>query len=348
MAAILAEMAANGGWGKYDGPYSERLVVALQEKFKQRFAWLCSSGTVAVELALRGLAIQSDDEVLLAGYDFAGNFRAIEAVGARPVLVDIEPHSWCISVDEVKAAAGPATRCVLFSHLHGGLTRMTELRRWADERGIALLEDACQAPGATVDGRPTGSWGDVSVLSFGGSKLLSAGRGGAVLTSRPEVLQRIKIFVERGNNAFPLSELQAAVLGPQLEHLDAANELRRAAVRRLRALTSDLPSLTPLADVDSSGDSRAVYYKFPWLWTHESVSREKFLAAAQRCGLPVDAGFRGFAGRSTRRCRKHGELPHSLRAAMSTVLLHHPVLLAEPSWIEVLGDVLREVVVEVV
>src|SRR5436853_127214 len=77
-------------------------------------------------------------------------------------------------------------------------------------RNIRLIEDAAQMPGATVAGRPAGSWGDVGILSFGGSKLVTAGRGGAVLTSQPDIAQRIRLYTQRGNDAYPLSELQAA------------------------------------------------------------------------------------------------------------------------------------------
>src|SRR5207244_5610224 len=116
----------------------------------------------------------------------------------------------------------------------------------ADRSGLAILEDACQVPGATVAGKPAGSWGDCGVISFGGSKLLTAGRGGAIVTNREDVLQRIKVYCERGNDAFPLSELQAAVLVPQIPQLAAANEQRRRSVELLLAQCGSLPGLVPL------------------------------------------------------------------------------------------------------
>src|SRR5262245_18803131 len=88
---------------------------------------------------------------------------------------------------------------------------MARLRDLADQHRFAIIQDACQVPGAIVAGKQAGSWGDCGVFSFGGSKLLTAGRGGAIVTSRDDVLQRIKITCERGNNAFLFSELQAAV-----------------------------------------------------------------------------------------------------------------------------------------
>src|SRR5205085_10640127 len=115
-------------------------------------------------------------------YDFAGNFRAVDAVGARPVLVDIDSSTWCLDAQQVASAASDRVRAVIVSHLHGGLADMPAICEVAKAHGWSVVEDACQATAAQVHGRISGTWGDVGVLSFGGSKLLTAGRGGAVLT----------------------------------------------------------------------------------------------------------------------------------------------------------------------
>jgi perosamine synthetase len=327
--ALLAAWS-DGSWGRYEGPHTRQLIQRLAELHGVEHVTLTCSGTVAVELALRGLRIGPGDEVILAGYDFPGNFRAIEAIGARPVLVDIDPTTWSIDPDAMAAAGGPNVRAVIVSHLHGGLAPMRALTALAARHGLAIVEDACQAPGATVDGQPAGTWGDVGVLSFGGSKLLSAGRGGAILTRQAEVHQRIRVYSARGNEAFPLSELQAAVLLPQLDHLAERNQQRRRAAERLLSVTKRVGGLRGVA---ASGDgSAASFYKLAWLLEEPLRSvcpRDALLAAAQDRSLPLDRGFRGFGQRSARRCRRVGSLEHSQRAAEHTILLHHPVLLAE-------------------
>src|SRR5207253_3531136 len=131
--------------------------------------------------------------------------------------------NWNLRLDALPAAIGPATRAVIVSHLHGGLVPMRELTALASAKGIRVIEDAAQVPGALVQGRKAGAWGDAGILSFGGSKLLSAGRGGALLTSQADVHQRARLYQHRGNVLSPLSELQAAVLLPQLDKLDARN-----------------------------------------------------------------------------------------------------------------------------
>lgn len=333
--AALAAAYADGSWGKYSGPHSERLMELLAELCGTEHVWLCSSGTIAVELALRGLKVGAGDQVILGAYDFPGNFRAIEAIGARPVLVDLAAANWHLDVEQVSAAISPQTKAVIASHLHGSLVPMRPLREIAERHGIAIVEDACQVPGATVAGQPAGSWGDCGVLSFGGSKLLTAGRGGAIVTRRPEIIQRIKVYSQRGNDAFPLSELQAAVLVPQVPKLTAANATRLANVRELLLLCGDLPGLTPLA-LSNETTTAPAFYKLPWLLTGNNSDcdspefeqlRRRFIAAIQAEGVAMDEGFRGFARRTGNRCRTLGELPHARRAAAGTLLLHHPVLL---------------------
>lgn len=351
--ALLAAYT-DGSWGQYNGPHVPELERRLAAQHHVPHALTCASGTIAVELALRGVGVTAGDEVLLAAYDFPGNFRAIEAIGARPVLVDIEPDSWCLAVDAAQAACSDQTRAVIVSHLHGSLADMPALCGWARQRNIAVIEDACQVSGASVVGRPAGSWGDVGVLSFGGSKLLTAGRGGAVVTPRDDIQQRIKIWCDRGNHAVPLSELQAAVLLPQLDQLADRNAQRRRNVERLISASADWPLLRPLPLRPERGEPS--FYKLGWQLLRPSSTlresrqmsersdseaggeasdlRTELLAALWRHNLPFDSGFRGFVDRSTRRCRKSGMLDQARRAATDTIVMHHPVLLAEPPVIE--------------
>ncbi len=341
----LLQAYADGSWGKYDGSHNEHLVSMLTELHQVKFAFPCCSGTFAVELALRGLRIEPANEVILAGYDFGGNFRAIEAVGAIPVLVDISPSTWCLAAELVEAAVTTDTRAIIVSHLHGGIADMQRLRSIADRRGLTLVEDACQAPGAIVQGRIAGTWGDVGVWSFGGSKLLTAGRGGAIVTNHEHVWQRAKVFCERGNHAFPLSELQAAVLIPQLLKLGDRNTRRRYSVTHLLEQTNTISALH--AVVGNLPDNAASFYKLAWRYDSRQCGgwpREKFVAAVQAEGVSLDAGFRGFVRRGNR-CRRAGSLEHSTAAAENTVLLHHPVLLESDERVNLVAQALHKVVV---
>jgi len=325
----LEQVYLDGDWGRYHGPHCEQLAEELGERFACSHAMLCSSGTVGVELALRGLGIGAGDEVVLAGYDFPGNFRAVEVVGARPVLVDVDQDTWCLDAEQLEGLDEGTVRALIVSHLHGGLADMPRILQIAREKGWSVVEDFCQQPGALIDDRPVGSWGDVSVLSFGGSKLLTAGRGGAVLTNEAQILQRMKIYADRGNQAFPLSELQAAVVRPQLKKLEQRNEFREQRVAEIRETTAEISEwLRPVA---CRAAARPAFYKFAWSFVAAETRaelRDELIEKLQAASVPIDAGFRGFAGRSERRCRKHGSLEFSKQLSQSTLVLHHPVLLA--------------------
>ena len=319
----------DGSWGRYESTWTDELIQALSKQFQQTKVSLCCSGTVGVELALRAAGVEPGREVILAGYDFPGNFRAIESIGAKPVLVDVVAGGWTIDTDQIAAAITTDTAAVIASHLHGQLADVQQIREIADANKIAFVEDACQVPGAAIASRPAGSFGHVSVLSFGGSKLLTAGRGGAVLTSDPQMHQRLRVYADRGNDAFPLSQLQAASLVPQLKTLSQRTKTRNENATALSARLSDCPGLNRQSLEAVSTAHSSAWYKIPLLLDSaatERHSRADFIAAMQAEGLPIDVGFRGFAIRSERRCRKLGELPNSQVAASQTMLLHHSVL----------------------
>lgn len=339
VAEAVNRTLADGSWGQYRGPHVPRLADALADFFGLSHVYLCCSGTFALELALRSLGVGPGDEVLMAGYDYPGNFRAIEAIGARPVLVDVHPLNWNLDPGRLPAAVSDRTRAVLVSHLHGGLVPMPAVLEVAQRHGLAVVEDICQAPGAVVEGRMAGTWGDVAVLSFGGSKLLTAGRGGAILTGRADVHQRAKVFCEQGNHAFPLSELQAAALLPQLAKLRERNERRLAAVRHLLNRLGESSALKPLENRCNS--SVPVYYKLGFRFQPAAgQSRADFIAVAQSEGVAIDAGFRGFLLRSGKRCRVAGQLVECRQAAESTLVLHHPVLLEPLEATDLVADAL--------
>ena len=343
ISRCLIDAHASGDWGKYHGRFCEQVANGISTLVDQDHVRLCSSGTIAVELALRGAGVKAGDEVVLAAYDFPGNFRSIEATGGTPVLVDIDQNSLAPGADAIASAVTPRTKAIIVSHLHGDLVDMFAMSELAGRHGICLIEDACQAPGAIVHGRMAGSWGDIAILSFGGSKLLTSGRGGAVATSNPSIFQRMKIFADRGNDAFPMSELQACVLPPQFARLEEANTQRRSSAQRLSAkLQSGAEDLIRPIECAPSPKWAPSYYKYSMLLNPQRVglqAREDWLNTIQAEGIACHAGFRGFSKRSGRRCRKVGELPNAELASQYGIILHHPILLKDdPAAIERLAE----------
>ena len=341
----------DGDWGAYHGRYTSQLAGQLQQWLSVNHAILCCSGTVAVELALRGVGVSAGDEVILAAYDFPGNFRAIEAIGATPVLVDVQTDGWVIEPNNIVQALSEKTKAILVSHLHGQIADIPKIKSivQAANYSVPIVEDACQSPGGAWLGQPLGAIGDVGVFSFGGSKLLSAGRGGAVVTNDDSIAQRIKVFSERGNDSFPLSQLQAAALLPQLEQLQSFNERRFKAAQFLCEQINQIDGLTTLdlpADNDQDRDSATriinAIYKLPVLVDVSLGSVESLVAGLEANGLPVGTGFRGFYRRSSRRCRKPVELSNSIIAAEQTLLISHPVLLHDRKSLELVVECLKQ------
>ncbi len=326
--AALEQAYADGSWGRYHGPAVTRLEEGLATFHGLSYCLCCASGTLAVEVGLRALGVGPGDEVVMAGYDYDGNFLSVHALDAVPALVDVRPENWNLDVNLLREAIGPKTRAILVSHLHGGVVPMADVMTAARAHGIGVLEDAAQMPGGLIQGRRAGTWGDIGVLSFGGSKLLSAGRGGALLTDRADLHQRARLALKRGNNLVaPLSELQAAVLLPQMAKLGARNEHRLASVERLRHRLTVLPGL---ALFENRAECRPGYYKVGIKLDAGAfgLARPWLVEAVRAEGIAIDEGFAGLhVGRAASRYKKTGDLKHVDAAHAGALVLHHPILL---------------------
>lgn len=241
--------------------------------FEQQFAAYCGvghgvgvdSGFSALELILRAMGIGPGDEVITVANTFIATVNAIHHAGATPVLVDMDPTTYNIDPEQVEAAITPRTAGILAVHLYGRPADMAPLRAIADRHGLALIEDACQAHGATYAGRRAGSLGHAAAFSFYPSKNLGAfGDGGMVVTDSEELAAQVRLLrnvgsVEkyhhqvRGFNR-RLDTLQAAVLSHRLETLDDENAARRRHAALYQALLDDLPVRLPATPEEPDRD----------------------------------------------------------------------------------------------
>jgi dTDP-4-amino-4,6-dideoxygalactose transaminase len=233
---------------------SDFILGAPLDEFEREFARYCdcefavglSSGTAALHLVLVALGIGAGDEVITVPNSFIATVEAILYTGATPVLVDVDPDTFCIDPSHFERAITNRTKAVIPVHLYGQPCDMEAINAIASRHGIAVLEDACQAHGATYRGRKTGSLGTAAAFSFYPTKNLGTiGDGGAVTTNDPELAATVKALRHHGQfepNAFTrvgynyrLDTLKAAVLTVKLAHLDRWNERRREISSRYRA-----------------------------------------------------------------------------------------------------------------
>lgn len=234
------------------------------EAFEQEFAAYLGarhgvgvgSGTEALHLALLACGVSAGDEVITVPNTAVPTISAISFANAKPVLVDIDPATYTMNVAQVEAAITPATKVLLPVHLYGQTANLAPLLEIARQHNLHVVEDACQAHGATFEQRKAGTYGEAGCFSFYPSKNLGAyGDGGFVCTDDPEIASRLRLLrnygqtkryyhATKGFNS-RLDELQAAVLRRKLLYLDYWNARRRELARLYDQLLQGLPIVLP-------------------------------------------------------------------------------------------------------
>lgn len=235
-------------------------VAAFEEEFAafcgRRYGVGVNTGTSALHLALLAAGVGPGDEVITSPFTFVATVAAIHYTGARPVLVDIDPEHYTLDPAGLEAAITPRTRAVIPVHLYGQMADMAPIQQIARCHGLTVIEDACQAHGAELDGRRAGAFGEMGCFSFYPGKNLGAyGEGGMVVTDDPDLARSLRMYrdwgaetkyhhVLKGYN-YRLEALQAAVLRVKLARLEGWTEARREAANRYRALLAGGPIAAP-------------------------------------------------------------------------------------------------------
>jgi len=312
--------------------------------FEAEFAAYCgakhgigvNTGTSALHLALLAANIGPGDEVITVPFTFVATVSAICYTGARPVFVDIDPQTFNIDAQAIEAAITEKTKAIIPVHLYGQPADMDPILEIARRRGLAVIEDACQAHGAEYKGRRAGSLADIGCFSFYPGKNLGAyGEGGMVVTDHPEYARTIRMLrdwgaerkyhhVLKGYN-YRLEGIQGAVLRVKLRHLEAWTEARRAAAARYDRLFAGSGVLTPKA----MQYARHVYHIYAIRTSDRRVWQDALHAQGIQTGIhyptPVHL-LPAFADLGYAR----GEFPHAEQAANEVLSLPmFPELTAE-------------------
>ncbi len=212
------------------------------------------NGTDALELAFRAAGVGPDDEVVMPANTFIATAEAASRIGARPVLVDVDPDLLLLDSLQVERAITSQTKALVPVHLFGQTVPMAPLLKIAEAAGVPIIEDAAQSQGATQRGRTAGSFGLAAGTSFyPGKNLGAAGDAGAVLTDDAELAHRVRVMAAHGSARkydhevagvnSRLDAVQAVVLSAKLRRLDGWNTMRREAAERYAQLLADVPGV---------------------------------------------------------------------------------------------------------
>jgi dTDP-4-amino-4,6-dideoxygalactose transaminase len=263
----------------------------------------CTSGTTALEVSLRALGVRPGDEVIVPAYTFIATASAALAVGAVPSFVDVD-ESWCMDPAAAEAAITERSKVIIPVHFSGCMADMDRLLPLAESHGLKVLEDACHAWGTQWDGRGAGTLGHCGVFSFQASKNMTAGEGGAIVTTDEELARQAgaitntgrvegesyNVHTRPGTNA-RMSEFGAALLRAQLTRMEEQTRIREENAGRLTEALREIEGLTPQAG--TGRETRRSYHLYCLRIDPESFgcTRAQFCAAAQAEGLPTGAGY---------------------------------------------------------
>ena len=313
------------------GPANEEFESALAQFLGVRHVVGVSSGTDALLCALMALGIGPGDEVVTSPFSFFASAGVVARLGAKPVFVDIEPGTFNLDPARVEAALSPRTRAIQPVHLYGQCADMAPILELAGRRGISVLEDACQAIGATYRGKVAGALGTMGAFSFYPTKNLgAAGDAGAVATDDDRLAASLKSLRVHGSSTayvhdrvggnFRLDAVQAAVLSAKLPRLQAWNERRRAIARRYGALLAEASRSGRVGLPGESADAGHVYHQYVVRVADRDGVRKRLAGrgVASSVFYPVplhlQACFRQLGGRE-------GDFPQAERAATEVLAL---------------------------
>jgi dTDP-4-amino-4,6-dideoxygalactose transaminase len=336
----MAELAINGGnkvrtreffpWPYYDQrdlKYVEEVIrsrawfagmrgadpgtktAEFEKKFAQyhgaNYGVACANGSVAIEIALRAAGVGVGDEVIVPALTFIATVSAVLAVNAIPVLVDTIYDTQCVNPDEIERAITDRTKAIIPVHYGGFVCDMDRIIEIAQRHKLIVIADAAHAHGAIYKGKKLGSICDAATFSFQGSKTMTAGEGGIIVTNNSELAEKCIQYRSCGRHegeswyihyVFPMNyritELQSAVLLAQLERLDEQLKRKNQNARYLAKRFRDIDGISPVPG-DGNTDVNG-YYLYLLQYDKEKfagISRNNFVEALNAEGIPCHIGY---------------------------------------------------------
>ena len=260
------------GWISSEGPFVKEFEQKMSAAVNRRYGIAVSNGTAALEVAVQALGIGEDDEVIMPSFTIISCAMAVTKLGAVPVLVDSDIHTWNMKVDEIEAKITPKTKAIMIVHLYGLPVEVDKVLALAKMYNLKVIEDAAEMHGQTYKGKPCGSFGDISTFSFYPNKHITTGEGGMVVTDDEKLAERcrmlrnlcfrkdIRYVHDEISDNYRFTNLQAAVGLAQLERLDEFVERKRAMGKYYTEQLKDIDGLIlPVERTDYADNIYWVY-----------------------------------------------------------------------------------------
>jgi dTDP-4-amino-4,6-dideoxygalactose transaminase len=302
--ARLQTVLESRNWGGY--PFPNQFASEFAREFAHyhgaKYGCCVSNGTIALVVALQAAGIKFGDEVIVPAYTWDGTAGAVLFAGGVPVFADVDPDTYCLDIEATRRAITPRTRAIIPVHLAMRFTDMDALGKLAAEHKLVIIEDCAHVHGGEYKGHGAGSMGDLGCFSFQSSKIMTAGEGGIVITSRLDCYELVQTIVNCGRASVTdqfkkrrvgsnhrITEFQAAILLGQLEQLPAlaARRVRNAALLSRRL--AEIEGIHPLPAQPAL--TREAIYNYVFRYRGKEVSRDLFAAALDREGIPCDGRF---------------------------------------------------------
>ncbi|UCB51645.1 MAG: DegT/DnrJ/EryC1/StrS family aminotransferase [Candidatus Zixiibacteriota bacterium] len=355
----FAEIYSSGDWWKYTGDRVRKLEQQFPGSHDCRFGVSVCNGSVAIDIALKALGVKPEDEVILPAYDFYSLPKSVLNVGATPVFVDVTAANLSIDKEEVQKKISSRTRAVVAVHISGSVAELDALKEVAKEHNVCLVEDCAQAHGAIYNGKKVGSWGDLAIFSFGGVKLMTCGQGGMIITSDEELYERCYAITNRGHlpdgkvnrygiigENYQMSELQAAVLLPQISLLESYSEKREEACALLDGELSEIDGIEVLSQFPKTQRRAHMRYSFYYRsQLSRKFRRQQLIDRLKRAGIPALPAYSSAKSdpRLQRAFADQGDdFPNSKAAEQEIVGIDHTFLLSKRQVLSRLAKTIEE------
>jgi len=298
----LAE-CIDSGWVSSDGPFVEKFEDAFSSYVGCRHGVAVCNGTAALEVALYAVGVGRGDEVIMPSFTIISCALAALRLGAVPVLVDVEPDTWCMNVSQIEGKITSKTKAVMPVHMYGHPVDMDPLLKLASDHNLKVVEDAAEVNGAEYKGRRCGGLGDAAAFSFYANKIITTGEGGMVTAHDPEVAERARSYrnlcfrperrfyhTELGYN-FRMTNLQAAVGLAQLECIDKFVKIKRDNAARY---TKRLKKVSGIKTPIEKKWAKNVYWMYAIELSEDlGVSAEEFMSRLKEKGVGTRPFFLG-------------------------------------------------------